>query len=159
MSDIVKPDDELPRSPHHVLDELKSVLSNLGQHTEPVAPIEPVKETPPPPKPIVANSSSTAASAPASDADFWSGNVLGWPSGTDVVKKEPMPEPPLVVAEPAFVPPSDTAVSLFIKTGSGTSCCCWDLNPCPPRHRRIVRHGLSKMFYRKRQWLRGRPQH
>ncbi len=100
MSDALKPDDELPRSPHHVLDELKSVLSNLGQRTEPAPSDEPVIETKPMPP---SSSSSAPASSPASDADFWSGNVLGWPSGADAAKKEPAPEP-IQVAPPAPSP-------------------------------------------------------
>ncbi len=126
MSDDSKPDDAQPRSPHHVLDELKSVLSNLGQHSEvisptvetpppapaqetsepifssstPVAP--PVDPTPPPPPPAV-------NSAPASDADFWSGNVLGWPEAAPLqAETTPMQAPPLSSQPPVAspVPPS-----------------------------------------------------
>jgi hypothetical protein len=103
MSEALKPDDELPRSPHHVLDELKSVLSSLGHSAEPAAPVEPIPEAAPlrdtPP------SSPAKSPPPASDADFWSGNVLGWPSGTEAMKKDPLPEPMPVVPPPVLPTP------------------------------------------------------
>jgi hypothetical protein len=123
MTDELKPDDDMPRSPHHVLDELKNVLSGLGQRTEPAAPVEPKQElmrdlptqpaffpteTPLPATPKNADAPTPVPSRPASDADFWSGNVLGWPADLESPQKEslgePMSPPPLM---PAFSEPAD----------------------------------------------------
>jgi hypothetical protein len=118
MSDEPKPDSGLPRSPHHVLDELKNVLSALGQPSTPVPPPNPVKEDPPrdekplffaTEKPSV-KPSAPASAPPASDADFWSGNVLGWPTGTEGARKESVPPPPVNPPNPfPLTPPSVNA--------------------------------------------------
>lgn len=79
-----------------VVDELRTVLSDLGRSPKrtdkaeenfvekkeaPRAPAERVFSEPPP-NPFQATSSHPAPSEPvSSDADFWNGNVLGWPNG------------------------------------------------------------------------------
>ncbi len=126
VSEEPKPEPGAPRSPHHVLEELKSVLSNLGQTVEQPPALEPPPAFEPPPEkntaeptPIFSNEKTQQSPPiqppPASDADFWSGNVLGWPAGTEPTFKDSLPSsleaPPVTLAPPAFEDPVTTAES------------------------------------------------
>ncbi len=73
-----------------LLDELRNVLSGLsGAEAAPpspsiepdrIAPPEPIQRAPSAPPAFIGNAEPTAAPATSSDADFWKGNVLGWPA-------------------------------------------------------------------------------
>lgn len=83
-----------------VVDELRMVLSDLGRpikNPEPPAPV-----APPEPAPLstafeaIKPEVPTPAPEPvSSDADFWSGNVLGWSEKSELGAPEPEPEDPL----------------------------------------------------------------
>lgn len=92
-----------------VLDELRSVLSGLGR--TPPAP-EPAPQAAPfgdaindaEHRSVPAPDKSPSSGEPlASDADFWNGNVLGWPSNADA----DLPEPPAMKQAPVEPSPSD----------------------------------------------------
>ena len=92
-----------------MLNELRNVLAGLGQ-SEPMPP-PPQDETPLAPPPVM---TPPPASAPdpkepppgemASDADFWRGNVLGWPTGPEMQAPPPSPPPPPVEMPPIQEP-------------------------------------------------------
>lgn len=103
-----------------LLDELKNVLSGLGQSSSP--PPAPLPAPPPvekpiehprvPPPPAPQLNDQSASNGAASDADFWKGNVLGWESPPEPPTPFPTaqtPPPP----PPPSPPPSPSAPQAF----------------------------------------------
>ncbi len=105
---------KLPKDYENIVDELKNVLSGLGKSEAPLVEPGPApfQEEPLPPQTLspsndfepekLGEAAFRQASEPSStpqpsDAEFWKGNVLGWPSSP----VEPPPPPP-PISIPAF---------------------------------------------------------
>ncbi len=91
-----------------LLDELRNVLSSLGREKVGPPPLE-KKENPselPLPEKFTDPDfgSPDLESLPSSDADFWSGNVLGWGNGPEDPAAPPAFEPLVDAPEPLEIP-------------------------------------------------------
>lgn len=99
-----------PVSMDGMLEELRSVLSELGRAPEAGPPPleEPINSPPPMTLPLSPPESKPASPIPLndtpSDADFWKGNVLGWPSS--IPEPVPQPEPPAPPPPSAYEKPA-----------------------------------------------------